>query len=98
MFAANVDVRVDKKMAGELLRATKKNPPSRLRYELVYVSLTVVKHGIFSKWVLTFAKTGKDEYDSSVEEEAAYATGSVFQGLRADLEGFVTSLEVNVYD
>jgi Protein of unknown function (DUF3684) len=98
MFAANVDVRVDKKMAGELLRATKKNPPSRLRYELVYVSLTVVKHGIFSKWVLTFAKTGKDEYDSSVEEEAAYATGSVFQGLRADLEGFVTSLRVNVYN
>ncbi|KAF8497462.1 hypothetical protein F5888DRAFT_1829389 [Russula emetica] len=69
IFAVNVDVRLDKKMAGELLRATKKNPPSRLRYELIY--------------------TGKDEYDSNVraEEEAAYATGSVFQGLRADLEG-----------
>jgi hypothetical protein len=40
---------------------------------------------------------GKDEYDSSVraEEEAAY-TGSVFEGLRADLEGFVASLRVNV--
>jgi Protein of unknown function (DUF3684) len=38
IFAANVDVRLDKKMAGELLRATKKNPPSRLRYELIYVS------------------------------------------------------------
>jgi hypothetical protein len=48
--------------------------------------------------VLTFAQTGKDEYDSSVkaEEKAAYATGSVFQGLRADLEGFVVSLRVNV--
>ena len=47
--------------------------------------------------VLTFAKTGKDEYDSSVkaEEKAAYATGSVFQGLRADLEGFVPSRRVN---
>jgi hypothetical protein len=47
--------------------------------------------------VLTFAKTGKDEYDSSVkaEEKAAYATGSVFQGLRADLEGFVALPRVN---
>jgi hypothetical protein len=44
IFTANVAVRVDKKMAGELLRATKKNPPSRLRYELIYVSFTVVKH------------------------------------------------------
>jgi hypothetical protein len=46
IFAANVDVRVDEKMAGEVLRATKKNPPSRLRYELIYVSftVTVVKH------------------------------------------------------
>ncbi|SRR6266567_3557505 len=50
------------------------------------------------KSVLTSAQTGKDQYDSSVKEEekAAYATGSVFQGLRADLEGFVTSLRVNV--
>ena len=48
--------------------------------------------------VLTSAQTGKDEYDASVkaEEKAAYATGSVFQGLRADLEGLVTSLRVNV--
>jgi hypothetical protein len=40
---------------------------------------------------------GKDEYDSSVraEEEVAYGTGSVFQGLRADLEGFVASRRVN---
>ncbi|KAH9990216.1 hypothetical protein BJV74DRAFT_837251 [Russula compacta] len=69
IFAANVDVRLNKKMTAELLRSTKKNPPSRLRYELIY--------------------TGKDEYDSSVkaEEKAAYATGSVFNGLRADLEG-----------
>jgi hypothetical protein len=43
IFAANVDVRVDGKMAGELLRATKKNPPSRLRYELIFVSFAVVK-------------------------------------------------------
>ncbi|KAF8497460.1 hypothetical protein F5888DRAFT_1613660, partial [Russula emetica] len=69
IFAANVDVRLDEKMTVELQRATKKNPPRQLRYELIY--------------------TGKDEYDSNVraEEEAAYDTGSVFQGLRADLEG-----------
>jgi hypothetical protein len=43
MFAANVEVRLDEKMTVELLRATKKNPPSRLRYELIYVSFTVVE-------------------------------------------------------
>jgi hypothetical protein len=43
IFAANVDVRLDKKMTAELLRSTKKKPPSRLRYELIYVSATVVK-------------------------------------------------------
>ncbi|KAH9177932.1 hypothetical protein EDB89DRAFT_2111997 [Lactarius sanguifluus] len=69
IFTANVDVRLDKNMTAELLRATKKNPPSRLRYELTYME--------------------KDQYDSSVkaEERAACAAGSVFQGLRADLEG-----------
>jgi hypothetical protein len=100
IFAANVDVRLDKKMARKLLRATKKNPPRRLRYELIYVSFTMVKHilKMGSDSCVTLAKTGKDEYDSSVraEEEAAYATGGIFQGLRADLEGFVTSLRVKV--
>lgn len=43
IFSANVDVHLDKKMAGELLRATKKNPLSRLCYELIYVSFTVLK-------------------------------------------------------
>jgi hypothetical protein len=51
---------------------------------------------VFSISVLSFAQTGKEEYDSSVKEEAAYAAGSVFQGLRADLEGFVASLRVKV--
>jgi hypothetical protein len=37
IFAAEVDVRVDKKMASELLRSTKKNPPAKLKYELIYV-------------------------------------------------------------
>ena len=43
IFTANIDVRLDEKMTEELLRSTKKNPPSRLRYELIYVSPTVVK-------------------------------------------------------
>jgi hypothetical protein len=43
IFTANVDVRLEKKMTEELLRSTKKNPPSQLRYELIYVSPTVVK-------------------------------------------------------
>jgi hypothetical protein len=44
IFTANVDVQVDEKMAGELVRATMKNPLSRLCYELIYVSFAVVKH------------------------------------------------------
>jgi hypothetical protein len=43
VFAANVDVQVDDKMTGELLRSTLKKPPSRLRYELIFVSATVVQ-------------------------------------------------------
>ena len=42
IFAANVETRLNKKMTGELLRSTLKKPPSRLRYELIYVSTTVV--------------------------------------------------------
>jgi hypothetical protein len=37
IFAANVEVQLDKKMAGELLRSTLKKPPNQLRYELIYV-------------------------------------------------------------
>ena len=42
IFAANVEVQLDQKMSKELLRSTLKKPPSRLRYELIYVSTTVV--------------------------------------------------------
>ena len=41
IYAANVEVRLDKKMSGELLRSTLKKPPSRMRYELIYVSIVV---------------------------------------------------------
>jgi Protein of unknown function (DUF3684) len=43
IFTANVDAQLDEKMTAELLRSTLKKPPSRLRYELIYVSSTVVK-------------------------------------------------------
>ena len=38
IFSADVDVRLDKKMVTELQRSTKKNPPSHLRLDLIYVS------------------------------------------------------------
>ncbi|KAF5355265.1 hypothetical protein D9758_006047 [Tetrapyrgos nigripes] len=69
IFTADVNVKLDKKISAELHRSTKKNPPSKLKYELIY--------------------TGKDQYDASKkeDEQLPYTTGSVFQGLRADLEG-----------
>lgn len=41
VFTAEVDVKVDKKLSAELLRSTKKNPPVRLEYNLIYVGLSV---------------------------------------------------------
>jgi hypothetical protein len=43
IFAANVEVQLDKKMTGELLRSTLKKPPNQLRYELIYVSSTALQ-------------------------------------------------------
>lgn len=37
VFSAEVEVRIDERMKKELLRATKKNPPANMRYELIYV-------------------------------------------------------------
>ncbi|KAI9569179.1 hypothetical protein HD554DRAFT_2093722, partial [Boletus coccyginus] len=67
MFTAEVDVKVDKKFSAELLRSTKKNPPARLTYDLIY--------------------TGKAEYDQTLsdDKDQPVACGSIFQGLRADL-------------
>ncbi|TBU28918.1 hypothetical protein BD311DRAFT_721461 [Dichomitus squalens] len=69
IFTVDVVVKLDQKMIAELNRSTKKNPPTRMKYELIY--------------------TGKDEYDASKREDEKHgkATGSVFQGLRADIEG-----------
>ncbi|EIW60639.1 uncharacterized protein TRAVEDRAFT_119941 [Trametes versicolor FP-101664 SS1] len=69
IFAADIAVKLDQKMIGELHRSTKKNPPTRMKYELIY--------------------TGKAEYDASKSEDEKHGrtTGSVFQGLRADIDG-----------
>ncbi|KAH9901111.1 hypothetical protein C8Q73DRAFT_742765 [Cubamyces lactineus] len=69
IFAADIAVKLDQKMISELNRSTKKNPPTRMKYELIY--------------------TGKAEYDASKGEDEKHGrtTGSVFQGLRADIEG-----------
>jgi hypothetical protein len=37
IFNAEVGVRLDKKLQSELHRSTKKNPPNRLNYSLIYV-------------------------------------------------------------
>ncbi|ESK92923.1 hypothetical protein Moror_8996 [Moniliophthora roreri MCA 2997] len=61
--------KIDSKLESEIERSTKKQPPRKIRYDLIY--------------------TAKGEYDTSkkLDEEQTFATGSVFQGLRADLEG-----------
>jgi hypothetical protein len=38
IFGAEVECKVDKGLTVELVRATKKNPPAKVRYELIYVS------------------------------------------------------------
>ena len=47
VFTAEVDVKVDKKLSAELLRSTKKNPPVHLKYDLIYVSVSM--HSTFTK-------------------------------------------------
>lgn len=41
VFSADVDVILDERMKRELLRATKKNAPQKMKYELIYVSARV---------------------------------------------------------
>ncbi|KAH0825764.1 hypothetical protein J3R83DRAFT_8923 [Lanmaoa asiatica] len=90
VFTAEVDVKVDKKLSTELLRSTKKNPPARLKYDLIYV---IVSIRLIPSWrlIVFHTKTGKDDYDQSLADDKnqPVACGSIFQGLRADLNGFV---------
>jgi hypothetical protein len=39
IFSATVQVNLDKKMTAELVRSTKKHPPSKMKFELIYVRL-----------------------------------------------------------
>lgn len=39
IFSATIQVHLDKKMTTELVRSTKKNPPSKMKFELIYVRL-----------------------------------------------------------
>lgn len=41
IFSANIEVKLDKKLGAELFRSTKKQMPSKMRYELIYVSCVV---------------------------------------------------------
>ncbi|KAF8415202.1 hypothetical protein L210DRAFT_3465017 [Boletus edulis BED1] len=73
VFTAEVKVELDQKLSMELLRSTKKQSPTRLKYSLIY--------------------TGKEEYDRSVayQHDPTGMCGSVFEGLRADLNGAMHS-------
>ena len=87
IFAANVDVRLDEKMTVELLRATKKNPPSRLRYELIYVSLIVVD--VFSNGFLFIPRRGKTNMTQAPGRKTKrhMIPGACFKGFGPILKG-----------
>jgi hypothetical protein len=91
LFSADVKVGLSKKMSTELHRSTKKNPPTDLKFEFIYVSLRTMSLGLQQDLLtdLLNFKTTKEEYDGSIKEDEKhpFATGSVFQGLRADLDG-----------
>ncbi|KAF9529296.1 hypothetical protein CPB83DRAFT_906254 [Crepidotus variabilis] len=38
VFSASIQVQVDKKTTAELVRSTKKNPPSKMKFELIYTA------------------------------------------------------------
>jgi len=47
IYSATVDVKLDKKTVTEIHRSTKKNPPSKMKFELIYVSFT-------SSWAMEY--------------------------------------------
>ena len=38
IYSASIQVRLDKKLSSEIQRSTKKNPPTKMKFELIYVS------------------------------------------------------------
>ena len=39
IYSASVQVRLDKKLSSEIQRSTKKNPPTKMKFELIYVGV-----------------------------------------------------------
>ena len=81
IFSATVKVKLMKKMVDELERSTKKKPPPKLKFELIYV---IIDSKRFYYVSLTHVQTSRNQYDSSKEGNVVGAK-SIFQGLRADL-------------
>ena len=86
IFSADVEAQVDQKLAKALHRSTFKDPPNKLRYELIYASHCPTFSMLISH---TWVQTSNDEYEKATKEDEKYAnkTMSVFHGLRADLGG-----------
>ncbi len=85
IFSADVDVRLDKKLSAELHRSTKKNPPSKLKYELIYVSTYKI---IFC--IETDCHVRLERMNTMLASNRTQRMrNSIFQGLRADLDGYV---------
>lgn len=84
VFSADVSVRLSTKLSSEIRRSTKKNPPSSMKYELIYVNPDLLS---LTQTRLTLPQTAKDKYDASKQEESKHSS-SIFQGLRADLDGY----------
>lgn len=44
IYSASIQVRLTKQLSSEIHRSTKKNPPTRTKFELIYVSIVTVQH------------------------------------------------------
>jgi len=93
-FSATVKVKLEKKMTDELERSTKKKPPSKLKFELIYV---IIDFKQFYYVSLTLVQTSRNQYDASLNKEGnVVGARSIFQGLRADLNKCVFCPKVSI--
>ena len=94
MFSATVKVKLEKDMTDELERSTKKKPPPKLKFELIYV---IIDFKRFYKVSLTLVQTSRNQYDASLNKEGnVVGERSIFQGLRADLNKCVFCPKVSI--
>ena len=49
IYSASVQVRLTKQLSSEIHRSTKKNPPARTKFELIYVSSSAVRNYTYEK-------------------------------------------------